>query len=221
MANESTEQLIAVLAGELEPVRRLASVTVRMTCWLALAVGTSAAGVWMIGPRPDLWQSVAAPGVVWSIGLLAGVSVLAAAMALRHSVPGSERSHWFRGVPLAMTVLWGGLLWQACLSVGVSTGDLLREPQHPACAALIATLALGPTLLLARSVRMGFTLASGWAALQVALAGAALAAAATQFVCPIDRHAHLLTAHAPPVAVLIAVGATVFRRLVSPAGLSS
>lgn len=216
MANERVEQLITDLAADVAPVVPLPPVSSRMARWLTVGIVASAAGVLVLGPRDDLWRSVSAPGVLRSVGLLACTSVGAAIVALRLSVPGVERSSWARALPLVMSALWAVLLWQSTRVTGVSTHDLLREPLHPACAALITTLALVPTWALARHVRSGFTLDAAWTAMLVALGGAALAAAATQFVCPIDRPAHLLVAHATPAAALAAAGSLVVGRLVSP-----
>jgi hypothetical protein len=61
-------------------------------------------------------------------------------------------------------------------------------------------------------LRRAAPLRLGWVAALATLAAVALAAAATQFICPIDDPAHQLVGHVLPVVVLAIGGAIGGRR---------
>jgi hypothetical protein len=51
-----------------------------------------------------------------------------------------------------------------------------------------------------------------WTASLAALASSALAAAATQLICPVDDPAHQLVGHVVPVAIIAVAGTVIGRR---------
>lgn len=215
MTTDRTEQLIVELASSARPVTRLPPLPVRLVGWAVVAMLAAAAGVWLIGPRHNLPAALGTPAFLMTLAIALLTAGLSAAAALRLSVPGADASRLARRLSVAALVAWIALLWQLSRSAGVSTSALLAEPWHAACGARVALLSLIPSLALLRSVRMGFALDRVWAASLAVLAGAAVAAAAVQAVCPIDRPAHLLVAHALPAVALAVVGALSARGLLS------
>jgi len=206
MAHERTEQLIVELARDAAPVTRLPPMVVRLARWIAMALAAAAAGVWLIGAREDLWPALTTPSVFASVALTLVAAATAGAAALRLSVPGADQARYSRWVPIAATASWVAVLWTLSREAGVSTEALLREPFHLACGARVVALSLLPSLALVSGVRRGFALDRVWAAVLAVLAGSALAAGSVQLVCPIDRPAHLLVAHALPMLLLAALG---------------
>ena len=122
------------------------------------------------------------------------------------SVPGAERSasqHW---LPIGAGVMWAGLLIGALLDGDAPISRLTAFPFHAACAIEIAGLSIVPGLLLFFMVRRAAPLRLGWSATLAALASVALAATATQIICPIDDPAHHLVAHFGPAVLMVAFG---------------
>ena len=84
---------------------------------------------------------------------------------------------------------------------------MLTEPWHVACCARAVGLAVLPLVALFVSARRGLVFDAGRATAMAAVAGAALAAGAVQWTCPIDRAAHLFVSHLlPMVGLAVAVG---------------
>lgn len=213
MTIDQTERLIVDLAAGLVPVRKLAPVSVRFTRWLAMSLVTAAAAAWLIGLRADVWHAVAAPTVLLSLGLAVAAFGSAAALALRLSIPGSNRSIGARALPGAIVAVWVGALALLARRAGLSWPGLMHEPFHTACVVRVVAIAVVPTILLARELRRGFALDAVSAAAFAALAGGALAAMTVQLICPIDRPAHLLVSHLLPVLGLVVAGALAARAL--------
>jgi hypothetical protein len=218
MATDHTEKLIVDLVADLSPVQRLAPVSIRMMRWLAVAVVTGAAAVWIIGVRADVSRAMATPAVLLLLGLAVATCGSAAAVALRLSVPGAGQSVWLRALPVATVAVWVAALVLLARNGGTSWPALVHEPFHAACIARVVAIALLPSFFLAREVRRGFALDAVSATALAALGGSALAAVAVQLVCPIDRPAHLLISHVLPALALVLAGAAAARvrpRLVS------
>lgn len=221
MAPDRTERLIVELVARATPVMRLEPVSVRLLRWLVVAITATAGGVWLLGARHDLAMALGAPDVLTSLGIAALTAVSAGAVALALSVPGASESKWLHRLPAAAAVIWIAMLWQLSRMAGVSMGAMLREPLHIACGIRVIALAVIPTFALFRSVRRGFALDRVTAAAMAALGGAALAAAAVQMVCPIDRPAHILVAHLLPAAAIAVLGALTGGAFAAPSTVSS
>lgn len=211
-----TEDLIVQLASSATPVRPLASPGRRFFSWALAATLIAAIGLVVIGPRADIRASLQSPTFLLLVIVTFFTAVLSGIASFALSVPGAERSasqHW---LPIGAGVMWGGLLIGALLDEGAPMSRLTAFPFHAACAIEIAGLAILPGLLLFFMVRRAAPLRLGWSATLAALASIALAATATQVICPIDDPAHHLVAHFGPAVLMVALGGAFAARRLRP-----
>src|SRR4029078_13065040 len=122
------------------------------------------------------------------------------------SVPGAERSPMQRVVPIAAVAAWPALLLVLLTSGGDAVTRVLALPVNWPCGLKITVLSLVPGWMILAMLRRAAPLQRVWTAASASLGAVALAAAATQFVCPVDDPAHQLVGHVLPVALLTALG---------------
>jgi hypothetical protein len=213
-----TETLIVELARGLTPVTPLASPSARLLRWLVAVAAIAVAGVWLLGPRADL--AVALGNAVYDARLVltVGAGVLAGAAAFVLSVPGAERSRTQRFLPPACAMAWALLLGVLLVNGGRAVDRLLAFPVNWPCGYKIFTLSVvfGSALLVA--LRRAAPLEPARTAAFAALAASALAAAATQLVCPVDDPAHQLVGHVLPVIMLAVAGTVIGYPMLNFAG---
>jgi hypothetical protein len=147
-------------------------------------------------------------------GLALVASIGAGLAAIRLSVPGVNASWWGRWAPV--TVLAALAVWLA-RAAGGPVSEIVREPLHAACIFRVIAIGVIPGGVLARTVWRGFPLHRMAATALTLVGGCALAVAAVQLVCPIDRPAHLLLSHVMPAAAIVALGAITARLIARPA----
>jgi hypothetical protein len=177
-----------------------------------LAVPVTALGVIVIGPRTDVLIAIYDPTFVALAVATLATALLAAAGALVLSVPGAERSPLQRAVPLVAGGVWALVLVVLLTMDGDPLQRVLALPFHWACLIEIAGLSIVPGWALFTMVRRAAPLQRAWNAALATLAAVALAAVATQVICPVDDPAHQLVGHVLPVALLSVWGAIVGRR---------
>jgi hypothetical protein len=153
------------------------------------------------------------------VTLAAGV--LAGATAFALSVPGIDRSTSRRALPFVTALVWAGLLAVLLANGGQPAQRLMAFPVNWPCGYKILGFSVifgGAILvLLRRAAPLDFV----WTGSLAALAATAMAAAATQLVCPVDDPAHQLVGHVVPVIVLAAAGTAIGVRALNwlrPAG---
>jgi hypothetical protein len=210
-----TEELVIRLAASVEPVRPLAPPVRRFGLWTVAAVAVTVLGVAVIGARPDFLTMTREASFVMIAAVTVATALLSAAAAFVLSVPGAERTPLQRWIPLAAMGAWSALLVLSILSGG-RVGRTDPRVVHVACLVQIAALATIPAWMLFAMLRRAAPLERRWSGGLATLAAAALAAAGTQVICPIDDPLHLLVGHALPVAVLAAAGALLGGRAVAP-----
>jgi hypothetical protein len=115
-----------------------------------------------------------------------------------------------------MPLVAGGV-WALALVVLLTTGGdpvqrVLALPFHWACLIEIVGLSIVPGWALFAMLRRAAPLQRAWSAALATLAAVALAAVATQIICPVDDPAHQLVGHVLPVALRSVWGAIVGRR---------
>ena len=207
-----TDELIVQLARAAGPVRPLPGPSVRLARWTAAAVPMTALGVIVIGPRVDVLTAIYQPTFVGLAVATLGTALLSAAGAFVLSVPGAERSPLQRVVPLVAGGVWALVLVVLLTTGGDPVRRVLALPFHWACLIEIAGLSIVPGWALFAMLRRAAPLRRAWSAALATLAAVALAAVATQFICPVDDPAHQLVGHVLPVAFLSVWGAIVGRR---------
>ena len=160
----------------------------------------------------DVWTAIDQPTFVGLAVATLGTALLSAAGAFVLSVPGAERSPLQRAVPLVAGGVWALVLVVLLTTGGDPVQRVLALPFHWACLIEIAGLSVVPGWALFAMLRRAAPLRRAWSAALATLAAVALAAVATQFICPVDDPAHQLVGHVLPVAFLSVWGAIVGRR---------
>ena len=207
-----TDELIVQLARAAGPVRPLPGPSVRLARWTAAAAAMTALGVIVIGPRADVLTAIYQPTFVALAVATLGTALLSAAGAFVLSVPGVERSPLQRAVPLVAGGVWALVLVVLLTTGGDPVQRILALPFHWACLIEIAGLSVVPGWALFAMLRRAAPLRPAWSAAFATLAAVALAAVATQVICPVDDPAHQLVGHLLPVALLSLSGTIVGRR---------
>jgi hypothetical protein len=213
--SDRAQHLIDRLAGELKPVRRLASPWRRVVLWFA-AVG------WVIGlfalftdfarmmhammATPDMWLGFA--------GAL-GTTVSAAVAALMTSVPG--RSARWALAPLPPLAVWLGASMAGCMRTTPAPFTQPESMLHPMlCFYVIVLLAAPLSALLMWQIMRGCPLRPGLSASLAGLAGAGAAATVLSMVHPFDANFLDLGFHALAVVIVVigvrALGARAVRQ---------
>ena len=202
-----TDELIVALARAADPVRPIARPSLRLVQWTAATVPVTAAAAVVIGLRPDISSAITQPAFIGIAAATLTTALISGASALVLSIPGAERSIVQRALPLLMGGLWALALVVLLTGGGSPVQRLLLWPIHWLCILEITGLAIVPAVLLFTMVRRAAPLRRSWSGALATLAAVAIAAAATQFLCPVDDPAHHLVGHLLPVAVLSMLGA--------------
>lgn len=217
----TTDELIVQLSRAAGPVTPLPRPSVRLAGWTAAALPVPVLGILVIGPRADIVTAIYEPMFVAIALATLGTALLSAAGAFVLSVPGVERSPLQRAAPLAAGAVWALVLVVLLTAGGDPVRRLLALPFHWACLIEIAGLSIVPGWALFVMLRRAAPLRLTWSAALASLAAVALAALATQIICPIDDPAHQLVGHALPVALLSVWGTILGRRWLNWLSLAS
>jgi hypothetical protein len=201
-----TEELVAKLAADITPVRRLAPVGVRLVRWLTLAALVVGAGVMLVGPRADVVDRLTDSHFVLVLSVLGLLTVSSARAALAMSVPDDGRSPLAVALPLGAGAIWAAVLAVALAAGGSVVAQLDGEPAHAACAFQTAGLAIVPAIALFVMVRAGAATAPSQAGVLVLAAALGAGAVGVALMCPVDRAAHQVVWHFLPVATLAVLG---------------
>jgi hypothetical protein len=209
-----TDLLIVELARDLRPVRPLSSPSLRLSRWLAAVVAVAAFGIWLLSPRPDLASAINNAVFDTRFVLTAAAGIFAGAAAFVLSVPGAERYRAQRIIPFICAIAWTLLLGVLLIGGGRGVERLVAFPVNWPCGYKILAFSVifGSALLI--GLRRAAPLELIWSAALAALSSTALAAAATQLICPVDDPAHQIVGHVVPVTVLAILGTLIgFRTL--------
>lgn len=201
-----TDELIVELVRSAGPVRPLPSPSIRLARWTAATVPLMALAVIVIGPRVDVVAAMSQPAFLGIAVATIGTAILAATSAFVLGIPGAERSVWQRALPLLAGSVWALGLAYLLTTEGAAVRRLLQWPFHTACLIEIAGLSVVPGWALFAMLRRAAPLQRAWSGAFAMLAAVAMAAAATQVICPVDDPAHQLVGHLLPVAVLSMLG---------------
>lgn len=204
-----TEALIADLARDLHPVRRLPSPGRRLLRWLALAVPAIGIVVLFNGLRRDLTPQMADPRFVIELIASALTGLTAAWAALASTVPGTPGRRLL--LPLLPAAVWLISLGEGCWREWVAFGGLFAQPEawRPQCMPEILATGLVPTVLLLAMIHRGAPFRPGMTASLAALATASLASFGVSLFHPVDSALTALIWHFGAVVVWAAVMAVV------------
>lgn len=210
----TTEELIVSLARAAGPVQPLPRPLARLARWTAVSVPLMLLAIG-IGARKDLASALSQPEFLAIALVTIATSLLSAASALVLAIPGAERSRWQRALPLLAGAAWIGALVYLLTAEGAAMHRVFQWPFHLACILEIAGFSLVPGWVLFGMLRRAAPLQLAWSGGLATLASVALAAAATQLICPIDDPAHHLVGHVLPVMVLTGLGTIAGHRYLS------
>ena len=210
----ATDEMIASLVRDLQPVKPLPVPHVRLAQWGLVAVATTAAVTAGIGPRADLLASLTTVPFQAHALLLLLLALSSAIAALAMAIPGERVQLWRRWAPVAAGLAWAAWLGAELLVVAVNGQGLWPGTEGIGCVA--KAFAFGVTPGIALTIMLGRGLPGDTRATMVfaGLATAAVGAFGVELTCPLTSPSHLLVWHGGPVvaAALAAwvVGRTIF-----------
>lgn len=203
-----TEDLIAALARDAQPVRPLASPWRRLLAWLAISLPWVIAVVAVISPREDLADKLSDPR--WVLEQLAtlATALTAAVAAFCAGVPG--RARWERILPLPPFAFWVGLLGLGCVQAWLVAGPkgLTLYPDW-VCFPGIVLVGAVPAVAMALMLRRGAPVAPVVSTALGALAAAALADFGLRLFHPQDASLMVLVWQVGSVVILTIAGGLV------------
>ena len=186
-----TPDLIASLAANATPVRRLRPPAFRAACWLLLAAVILTLLAVSQGIRPDLVQRLRDPGFGASLAGSLLTGVLAAVAAFLLSLP--DRSRLWRLLPVPALIVWLSNIGYQCLvgwiaigPNGVSVGEAVR------CFATLVLNSLPLSLAMLVMLRYAAPLRPTAVALMGSLSVAAITATALSLFHTTDATAMIL-----------------------------
>jgi hypothetical protein len=202
--SRSTEDLIAALAADLKPVRRLKPPMARAGLWLLATAAVAGAAVLLLSDLQGFMARAADPRLRIELGATLATGVLAVIAAFHLALP--DRSRAWALLPLPTLLLWLGASGVGCYRAWLEVGPMGTEPGRSWDCLLF---------LLAASLPMGAVLLWGLAKAKplepvstAALGGlgvAALSAFLLQFFHPFDITALDFGVHLATVALIVAV----------------
>lgn len=207
-----TSDLIATLAGNLKPVRRLRPPVVRASCWLMLAALVLALLTISQGVRPDLAQRLRDPAFAVSLAASLLTGVLAAIATFQISLP--DRSLRWLLLPLPALVLWLSNIGYQCLVQWISIGPQgLTLGEAARCFATLVLSGLPLSLALLVMLRYAAPLRPSAVALTAGLAVAGITATALSLFHVLDATALILMWNLGTALLFVGLGGLFGRRI--------
>ena len=192
--------LVERLATNLQPVRRLWPLSIRLGLWLVLEAALLA---WVAShTHNDFMRKLAGPRYLLEVALFAGAAILAAIIALRSAIPGRPAHPGEMAVTLILLFAGTALLMTQPLHTGYPLSQFIDVGR--VCAVETCLLAAVPWLGLWWAVRRAAPMRAGTTGLAIGAAAGLFSFALMRLKCPNDERLHLLTWHLLP-AVLIAL----------------
>lgn len=200
---EHHHALVERLAANLQPVRRLWPVRVRLVLWLVLQAAVLA---WAVSHTPnDFMRKLEIPRYLLEVALFAGAAIIMAAIALRSAIPGRPVRTSELVIALLLLLAGTGLLLTQPMRTGYPLSVFIGVGRW--CAIGTCVLAAAPWLALWWAVKRGAPMRAGLAGLAVGGAAAMMSFALMRLKCPNDERLHLLTWHLMPALLITALSA--------------
>ncbi|MFB9267444.1 NrsF family protein [Bradyrhizobium erythrophlei] len=180
-----TPDLIASLAANATPVRRLRPPVIRATCWLLLAAVILTLLAINQGIRPDLVERLREPAFAVSMAAALLTGVLATVAAFLVSLP--DRSRLWLLLPVPALVVWLSNVGYQCLVQWVAIGpDGISLGEAARCFATLVLTGLPLSLAMLVMLRYAAPLRPTAATFMGSLAVAAITATALSLFHTID-----------------------------------
>jgi len=207
-----TPDLIASLAANATPVRRLRPPVMRAACWLLLAAVVLTLLAINQGIRPDLVERLREPA--FATGLAASVltGVLAAIAAFLFSLP--DRSRLWLLLPMPSLVLWLSNIGYQCLVQWIDIGpDGVSLGEAARCFATLVLTSLPLSLAMLVMLRYAAPLRPTAVTLTGSLAVAAITATALALFHTIDATVMILMWNVGTAALFVAFAGVFGRKM--------
>ncbi len=208
-----TEEVIARLAADLRPVRRMAPPGAQAGLWLGLAALAVAAAVLLHGPRPDLAARLTRPDEAgqWLASLATGVTAAVAAAMLARP----DRSLRWALLPLPFLLAWVASLGLGCLADVARLGPerALSPRASWGCLGFILLLGVPMAAALVLLLRHAGPVRPAPVLALAGLAAAALCSAGLSLFHHLDAALEVLVWHGAAVALVALLGRALGRPL--------
>lgn len=208
----TTPDLIASLAANMKPVRRLRSPVTRAACWLLLAAVILALLAASQGLRPDLAQRLRDP--TFTVGMAGAIltGVLAAIAAFMVSLP--DRSRLWLLLPTPAVAIWLSTIGYQCLTQWISIGpEGVSLGETARCLATVVLTGLPLSLAMLVMLRYAAPLHPTAVTFVGSLAVAAITAAALSLFHDADATAMLLMWNVGIALAFVGLGSLFGRRM--------
>jgi hypothetical protein len=188
-----TENLIADLAADLPPVKRLAHPAKRLLRWLAVALPVSL----MLGALVEqqhlalAMERIREPRVLFELAAILLTALSAGYAALCCVQPGRSSRAWM--LPIAPFVFWLSMVGENCWRLFEQIGpDQFSFAPHWTCFPSVAATGFAPALVMAVLLKRGAVLTPSLTVALGTLAAAALGAVGLRLYHPPDATALLM-----------------------------
>jgi hypothetical protein len=200
---ETTEQLIARLAADARPVRRLKPPLLRAAYWLLGVAVIAAVGIFWFSDLAEFSRRAQDPKLVLEMIATLATGIAAVVAAFYLSLP--DRASAWELLPVPPLALWIITSGHNCYDKWISYGEgwTLGESAHCFRFILASSIPLGITLLL--MLRRAQPLAPTRVAAIAGLGVAAVSAFLLQFFHPFDITFMDLAVHAVAIAIVVLV----------------
>lgn len=216
----TTPELIAALAANAMPVRRLRHPLVRASSWLLLAAFVVALLTVSQGLRPDLAQRLEQPTFV--IGIMAALltGVLAAIASCLISVP--DRSRLWGLLPVPALLAWVSTIGYGCLAGWIGFGpDGMRLSEVARCFATLLLTSVPLSVAMLVMLRHAAALNPRSVATMGGLGVAAITAFALSLFHDLDATVMILVWNFGTVFVIVGTFGVLGRKVFTWGGLRS
>lgn len=201
----STPELIAMLAANLTPVRRLRPPLTRAVWWLLLAALILVLIGIGHGMRPDLLGRVKDSSFLFGLAGSLLTGILAAVGAFMVSIPG--RSRWWFALPVPTVIVWLSNIGYQCLAnwVAVESGAM-QFGETAECLATLVLTSLPLALAMLAMLRYAAPLRPTNVFLLGSLAVAGISATALSLFHPLDATVMILVFNLGTAILIIGAG---------------
>ena len=207
-----TPDLIASLAANATPVRRLRPPVMRAASWLLLAAVVLTLLAINQGIRPDLAQRLREPTFATGLAAPLLTGVLAAAAAFLVSLP--DRSRLWLLLPVPALVLWLSNIGYQCLVQWIDIGpDGVSLGEAARCFATLVLTSLPLSLAMLVMLRYAAPLRPTAVTLTGSLAVAAITATALSLFHTVDATVMILIWNLGTAALFVALAGVFGRRM--------
>jgi len=207
-----TPDLIASLAANATPVRRLRPPVIRAAWWLLLAAVVLTLLAVNQGIRPDLVQRLQEPAFAVSMAAALLTGVLAAIAAFLVSLP--DRSRLWLLLPVPALIIWLSNVGYQCLTQWVAIGpDGVGLGEAARCFATLVLTSLPLSLAMLVMLRYAALLRPTAATFMGSLAVAAITATALSLFHTIDSTVMILMWNFGTAGLFVALAALFGRRM--------